>query len=107
MSSNAREILIEKTNKRRRLCSFGQDRKPLEIREQNRRRARIFRLHLAALLKLLRDWRRQQVVEELLGARLLGGDLDPRLVQFLDRLIMLDQLPAQFQLRQHLARQPA
>src|SRR6202035_5291312 len=58
------EILIKNTTKRRRLCLFGQDRKPLEVREQNRSRAGIFRLHLAALLKLLRDWRRQQVVEE-------------------------------------------
>jgi hypothetical protein len=43
----------------------------------------------------------------ILRASLLGGDFDPRLIEFLDRAIMLEQLSAQFELRQHLARQPA
>jgi hypothetical protein len=68
-------ILIEKIDKRRRLCLFGQDGKSLKVREQNSCGAGRFGLHLAAPLKLLCDWRRQQVVEELLGASLFGSDI--------------------------------
>lgn len=99
------EILVKKTDQRRGLGSFGQQREAFEIGEQNCRRADIFRRHLAVLLELVGDCRRQQGVEQFFGTSLLGGDFDPRLIEFLDRAIMLEQLSAQFELRQHLARQ--
>jgi hypothetical protein len=98
-----REILIEETDERCWLGSFGQQREALEIGEQNGRRARIFRLHLAVFPEFVGDCCRQNGVKEFFGACFLGSRFDPRLVQVLDCLIMLDQSAAQFQLCQNLA----
>src|SRR6202044_3398591 len=54
-----REILIEETDERCWLGSFGQQREALEIGEQNGRRARVFWLHLAVFPEFVGDCCRQ------------------------------------------------
>ena len=102
-----RKIPIKEANERRRLRALGQQRKTLEIGEQDRRRADVSGLDLAVLLQFLGDCSGQQIPEQLFGARLLGSGSGSGVIQFPDRLVVFNQLATQFQLRQHLMRQPA
>ena len=101
------EILVEQADQRDRLGALGQQGEPLEIGKQDRRSRTVFRLHLAVLLEFIGDRGRQDVGEQLLGARLLGRGFGVGLIQFLDHLLVFDEPAAQLELRDHLPREPA
>ncbi len=84
------EILVEQPDQRDGLHAFGQKREAFEVGEQDRRRWLIFRLHFAAFLKLLGNRQGEDIGEQLFRARLLGGQIRMRLIQFPHSLIEFD-----------------
>src|SRR6516164_3481602 len=106
ISSNAVKY-VSRTPTSGRLRAFSQEREALEICEQNRCGARVFRFHFAVFLQFVGNCGRQNVVKKFIGASFLGDDFHARIVELPDDLAMLDQASTQLQLGQNLARQLA
>src|SRR6185312_10680901 len=70
-----REISVQQADEGDRLRAFGQEREVVEIREQDGRRTRVFRLYPAGSFQFVGDGRRQDVVEQLFSARPFGWRL--------------------------------
>ena len=73
------EILVKQPYQRDRLHPFGQECEALDVSEQDCRRWRVFRLHLAIFLKFLGD--QPGIGEQFLGPRLLGGQIGMSLIK--------------------------
>ncbi len=101
------EILIKQADQRARFGALGEQRETLEIGEQDRRSRMVFWLDLPAALKFVGDRRRQEIGEQFLSPRLLGRGGGVRLIQLRDHAVIFEEAATQFELRDHLIREPA